>query len=93
MAAQANLVSWLEQHGGYVHPKLDLFSPLDNGDRGVRAKAAIPEGDQLLLVPKALCLYLHDESVSSKVSINDHCTHCPVPFTKPACRVNDASKR
>ena len=69
MAAQADLVSWLEQHGGYVHPMLDLFSPLGNGDRGVRAKAAIPEGDQLLLVPKALCLYLHDESVDCKVRL------------------------
>ncbi len=55
-------MAWLEEYGGYCHPSLDLFSELPNGDRGVRATSAIPEGDQLLIIPKALCIYLRDHS-------------------------------
>lgn len=38
-------------HGGYVHPKVDLFHPLDNGDRGVLALDDIKEGEQLVMLP------------------------------------------
>ena len=57
---QMALVDWLQASGGYVHPDLDLFSELPNGDRGVRALKPIPAGDQLVLIPKSLCIYLRD---------------------------------
>lgn len=63
------LTAWLETHGGYVHPHLDLFSELPNGDVGVCASKAIAEGDQLMLVPKSLCIYVKDHPGSkSQVS-------------------------
>lgn len=62
MSKEADLVAWLLENGGFVHPDLSLFSELENGDRGVRAKKAIAEGDQLLIVPKALCIYVRDHA-------------------------------
>lgn len=61
-AAQTAFVQWLERHGGYVHVSVDLFAPLPNGDRGVVATKPIKEGDQLLIVPRSLCLTMSAEA-------------------------------
>lgn len=44
--------------GATVHPELDLFAALRGGGRGVVARARIPEGETLLAVPKAACMYV-----------------------------------
>eukprot|EP00887_Chlorella_sp_A99_P005962 scaffold29.g5962.t1 len=54
----AEFVQWLQNAGGYVHPSLDLFAQLGGGDRGMVAAKAIPAGDQLLIVPRDLCLHV-----------------------------------
>jgi hypothetical protein len=55
---QAAFAEWLRSAGGFLHPSLDLFGALPHGDRGVVATAAIPEGEQLLLIPRHLCLHV-----------------------------------
>lgn len=56
-AAKAGaFVDWLLEHGGYVHPSLNLFAKLPNGDYGVRAEKAIKENEQLLLVRGVACM-------------------------------------
>lgn len=51
--------AFLQERGGFVHPKLKLFDEVDdNGDRGVFAQEDIPEGQQLVLVPLKCCLHM-----------------------------------
>lgn len=54
---------WLKDKGGYIHPNIDLFHALslDASDhRGVCAKEAVREGEQLLLVPVEATLHLEN---------------------------------
>ena len=41
-----------------MHPALDLFSELPNGDRGVVATSPIEEGTTLVTCPHALTLHV-----------------------------------
>ena len=52
------LVDWLRARGGYVHPDLDLFAALPNGDRGVVARAPIAEGEHLVVLPLGCTMHL-----------------------------------
>ena len=55
----SGFTSWLTGLGGYINPKLKLFTEVDdNGDRGVVAAADIEEGQQLMLIPLSCCLHM-----------------------------------
>ena len=52
-------VDWLRSQGGRVHPGIELFGKLREGqDRGVFAKTDIKRGEQLLLIPRKLTLFV-----------------------------------
>ena len=51
MSHDVGLAAWLRSRGGYVHPDLDLFATLPNGDRGVAMTKAIAEGTNLIVLP------------------------------------------
>ena len=57
-ASSDALVDWLRARGGYVHPDLDLFAQLPNGDRGVVASAPIAEGAHLVVLPLGCTMHL-----------------------------------
>ncbi len=56
-ATHQKLAAWVEQHGGYVCEGLSLSATCPDSGRGVQARQAIKEGDQLLLVPLHMCLH------------------------------------
>lgn len=62
---QAAFVQWLQNKGGYVNPKINLFHTLKSGDRGVYAEQEIKEGEQLLLVPVQATLHLDVEDITN----------------------------
>jgi len=43
---------------GYVHPDVNLFHPLPNGDRGVVALKDVKEGTELVVLPTANTLHM-----------------------------------
>ncbi|GAX73425.1 hypothetical protein CEUSTIGMA_g877.t1 [Chlamydomonas eustigma] len=53
-----NLAQWICKRGGYIHPSLDLLSPLSYGDRGVSATADIEEGCTLIVLPTCCTIHL-----------------------------------
>lgn len=60
-AVREAFVQWISTHGGYKHPDLNLFETKDGSqERGVFARASIPKGEQLLLIPQALTLFLSE---------------------------------
>jgi hypothetical protein len=48
---------WMKCNGAFLHSDLDFFATLPGGDRGVVARAAMPEGELLVRVPLDLCIY------------------------------------
>ncbi|KAI8471124.1 MAG: hypothetical protein J3K34DRAFT_238796 [Monoraphidium minutum] len=58
MAAQAAFLEWLKRRGAYISPKLDLFGEGTGGDRTVRAREDVEDGERLLLVPEEATLTL-----------------------------------
>lgn len=57
----ADFLQWFRQRGGSVHPALDLFAALPNGDRGVVAAEDIEEGAVLVTVPHAITVHVPSE--------------------------------
>jgi hypothetical protein len=54
---------WFSRRGGYISPKVSLFGDSGiPGDRGVRARADIDEGEQLLLVPIQSTLHIPEDT-------------------------------
>lgn len=50
-------LKWAEERGAYVHPALDVFGLSARRGRGVMAKEAIKDGEQLMLIPIDLCIH------------------------------------
>lgn len=67
MAKDRLFLEWLEREGGYINGDLCLFDDIEGEGRGVIAKKAIKEGQQLLLIPAALCIH-YDPLPSSSSS-------------------------
>ena len=57
----AEFLQWFRHRGGSVHPALDLFAALPNGDRGVVAAEDIEEGAVLVTVPHAITVHVPSE--------------------------------
>eukprot|EP00592_Proboscia_alata_P022157 CAMPEP_0194421492 /NCGR_PEP_ID=MMETSP0176-20130528/20724_1 /TAXON_ID=216777 /ORGANISM="Proboscia alata, Strain PI-D3" /LENGTH=635 /DNA_ID=CAMNT_0039229627 /DNA_START=40 /DNA_END=1944 /DNA_ORIENTATION=- len=51
-----NLVSWIEDHGGYIHQSLTLFVNTNDRDRGIRTTRSIPPNELLIRLPCHLAL-------------------------------------
>lgn len=51
------LLQWVVARGGLIHPDLDFMADLGGGERGVVAVKAIPESEQLAVLPMCLCLH------------------------------------
>ncbi|KAF8059667.1 setd6 [Scenedesmus sp. PABB004] len=62
---EAAFVAWLTERGGFVNPKLSLFSLQGDGDRGVTVREDVEEGEQLLLVPLSATLHLAVDDTSA----------------------------
>ncbi|KAF5836050.1 hypothetical protein DUNSADRAFT_6520 [Dunaliella salina] len=59
LCLQPELMAWADSLlRGYVHPDVDLFHPLPNGDRGVVALKDVKEGTELVVLPTANTLHM-----------------------------------
>jgi hypothetical protein len=90
-ARHAAFAAWVRRHGGYISPSVRLFAPLPGGGRGVAAAADVAEGEQLLLIPRHLCLYAPARGDAAPVppSLPDATASAPTPAALAALAAAD----
>jgi hypothetical protein len=57
-ALQNKFLEWATCGGAYFHPALSVFGDTERRGRGVVSRETIKEGEQLMLIPLALCLHM-----------------------------------